>query len=66
MIKLRVTIADGLSSKDAFIFLSKHHPFIVFAREDLTIINDGIHNNGGWRVREDVNTVLDMIEEQMT
>ena len=66
MIKLRLTLADGLSSKDVFIFLSKHHPFLVFTREDLTVINDGIHNNGGWTVREPIDTVLDMIEEQMT
>ena len=65
MIKLRLTLADGLSSRDIFVFLSKHHPFIVYAREDLTVINDGIHNNGGWRVREPIDTVLDMIEEQM-
>jgi hypothetical protein len=67
MIKLRLTLADGLSSKDIFIFLSKHHPFLVFTREDLTVINDGTPaGSGGWRVREPIDTVLDMIEEQMT
>ena len=65
MIKLRLTLTYGLSGQDGFIFLSKHHPFIVFTRDDVTVINDGIHRNGGWTVREPIDTVLDMIEEQM-
>lgn len=65
MIKLRLTLADGLSSRDIFVFLSKYHPCVVYARGDVTVIKDGLHNNGGWEVREPIDTVLDMIEEQM-
>lgn len=68
MIKLLVKVPDGLQATDAYIFLSKSHPFVVTTRSEggqrWTVIKDGIHNNGGWLVFDDIEDVLSKIEEQ--
>ena len=69
MIKLKLKMLDGLSATDTHIFLSKSHPFVVTTDiqggQTYTVIKDSIHNNGGWKVFEDINDVLSMIEAQI-
>lgn len=69
MIKLQLKLLDGLSAKNITIFLSKSHPFVVTTGieggQTYTVIKDGIHNNGGWKVFEDRDVVLSMIEAQL-
>ena len=64
MIHLELTAPKGLGKDTVHLFLSKNHPFVVHSYDGFTIIKDGLHNNGGWRVFETVEEVLAMIEEQ--
>ena len=71
MIKLQLTMPDGLGKQPLFLALSTSHPFAISKRQEMwagemttfTVIKDGVHNNGGWCVFEDLDTVLDMIDK---
>jgi hypothetical protein len=51
------------------IFLSKNHHFTIrkgtIHGRTATVIADGVNNNGGWQVNEDMDTVICMIEAQL-
>ena len=66
MIHLELTAPKGLGKNTIHLFLSKHHPFVVCPYEGFTMVKDGIHNNGGWKVFETVEEVLAMIEGQVS
>lgn len=72
MIKLQLTMPDGgLNKQPLFLALSTNHPFAISKCREMwagemtqfTVIDDGVHNNGGWRVFEDIDAVLDMIDK---
>ena len=73
MIKLWLSAPDGRGCKDNFVYLSKHHPFTITTRkgkhngEDVvfTVIDDGIHNNGGWEALDAMYDVLERIDEAL-
>lgn len=73
MIKLWLSAPHGRGCKDIFVYLSKHHPFTITTREGkhngepvtFTVIDDGIHNNGGWEALDPITVVLDLIDAQL-
>ena len=73
MIKLWLSAPHGRGCRDIFVYLSKHHPFTITTRkgkhngEDVvfTVIDDGIHNNGGWEALDAMYDVLERIDEAL-
>jgi hypothetical protein len=63
----------GLHKQPLFLALSTNHPFAISRCREMwagemtqfTVIKDGVHNNGGWLVFEDIDTVLDMIDKHI-
>ena len=72
MIKLWLSVPDGIRCKDIFVYLSKHHPFAVTTQEGMhngeqvtfTVINDGI-KSGGWVALDAMYDVLERIDGQL-